>query len=121
MRYSETITIDDLDTDPYPHYARLRAEDPIAPVPAANCWFATRWADIELIARHPDFTAVSDEAPVNTAFGRPNVLTSQGNPCRPARRDRAALQTPPRGRIYRQPCSPDCRCATGRFSRLRLE
>ena len=79
MRYSETITIDDLDRDPFPHYARLRAEDPIAPVPAANCWFATRWSDVELIARHPDFTAVSDEAPVNAAFGRPNVLTSEGD------------------------------------------
>lgn len=78
MRFSETITITDLDTDPYPLYARLRAEDPIAPVPAANCWFATRWADVEAIARHPDFTAVSEEAPVNTAFGRPNVLTSEG-------------------------------------------
>lgn len=78
MRYSETITIDDLETDPYPVYARLRAEDPIAPVPAANCWFATRWTDVEQIARHPDFTAVSDEAPVNAAFGRPNVLTTEG-------------------------------------------
>lgn len=78
MRYSETITIDDLETDPYPAYAYLRAQDPIAPVPAANCWFATRWADIETIARHPDFTAVSPEAPVNAAFGQPNVLTSDG-------------------------------------------
>ncbi len=78
MRYSETITIEDLEADPFPHYARLRAEDPIAPVPAANCWFATRWSDVEQIARHPDFTALSDEAPVNTAFGRPNVLTSEG-------------------------------------------
>ena len=41
MRYSQTITIEDLETDPFPHYARLRAEDPIAPVPAANCWFAS--------------------------------------------------------------------------------
>lgn len=78
MRYGESITITDLETDPYPHYARLRAEDPIGPVPAANCWFATRWTDIETIARHPDFTAVSPDAPVNTAFGQPNVLTSEG-------------------------------------------
>jgi cytochrome P450 len=78
MRYSETISIDDLEADPYPVYARLRAEDPIAPVPAANCWFATRWSDVEAIARHPDFTAVSPEAPVNAAFGQPNVLTSDG-------------------------------------------
>jgi cytochrome P450 len=78
MRYSETITIEALDTDPFPIYARLRREDPIAPVPAANCWFATRWSDVETISRHPDFTALSDEAPVNAAFGRPNVLTSEG-------------------------------------------
>lgn len=78
MRYCETITIEDLETDPFPVYARLRAEDPIAPVPAANCWFATRWNDVEAISRHPDFTALSDEAPVNAAFGRPNVLTSEG-------------------------------------------
>lgn len=78
MRYSESVTIEDLDTDPFPVYARLRREDPITPVPAANCWFATRWSDVEQIARSPDFTAVSDEAPVNAAFGRPNVLTSEG-------------------------------------------
>jgi cytochrome P450 len=78
MRYSETITIDDLETDPFPVYARLRTEDPIAPVPAANCWFATRWADIETIARSPDFSAVTDDAPVNHAFGSPNVLTCDG-------------------------------------------
>lgn len=78
MRYGESITITDLETDPYPHYARLRAEDPISPVPAANSWFATRWTDIDTIARHPDFTAVSPNAPVNTAFGQPNVLTSEG-------------------------------------------
>jgi cytochrome P450 len=78
MRYSETITIEDLDRDPYPVYARLRARDPIAPVPAANCWFATRWTDVEQIARSTDFTAISDDAPVNTAFGRPNILTSEG-------------------------------------------
>lgn len=79
MRYGEGITIADLESDPYPHYARLRAEDPISPVPAANCWFATRWTDIETIARHLDFTAVSPDAPVNTAFGQPNVLTSEGD------------------------------------------
>ena len=78
MRYGDAISIAALDTDPFPVYARLRGEDPIAPVPVANCWFATRWKDIEAIARSPDFTAASDEAPVNRAFGRPNVLTSEG-------------------------------------------
>ncbi len=78
MRYGESINFDELDTDPYPIYARLRASDPIAPASAANCWFATRWSDVERIARSADFTAKSEEAPVNAAFGRPNVLTSEG-------------------------------------------
>lgn len=79
MSIAAAIRIDDLDRDPFPIYAHLRAHDPITAVPAAHCWFATRWRDIELIARSPDFTAVSDEAPVNTAFGRPNVLTTEGS------------------------------------------
>ncbi len=78
MRYAKTITIDALEHDPFPVYARLRAEAPIAEVPAANCWFATRWRDLEAINRSPDFTAASDDAPVNDAFGRPNVLTTEG-------------------------------------------
>lgn len=79
MRYTDTITIAALEADPFPIYARMRATDPIAPVPAANCWFATRWSDIEAITRNPDFTAVSTDAPINQAFGTPNVLTSEGD------------------------------------------
>lgn len=78
MSYAQTITIAALESDPYPIYARLRAEAPLAHIPAANCWFATRWQDIEAINRSPDFTAASDDAPVNEAFGRPNVLTTEG-------------------------------------------
>lgn len=78
MTYADTITIDALEHDPYPVYARLRREEPLVLVPAANCWFATRWHDIDAINRSPDFTAASDDAPVNSAFGRPNVLTSDG-------------------------------------------
>jgi cytochrome P450 len=72
------VTIADLEDDPFPIYARLRAHAPLTPVPAANCWFATSWAMVEAINRSPDFTADSPEAPVNAAFGRPNILTSDG-------------------------------------------
>ena len=79
MSYAGTITIADLETDPLPIYARLRRDEPVIAVPAANCWFATRWADIEQITRNPAlFTAEADAAPVNDAFGRPNILTSEG-------------------------------------------
>jgi hypothetical protein len=40
--FTETITVEDLDSDPYPIYARLRAEQPVAWVPAVNCWLVTR-------------------------------------------------------------------------------
>jgi cytochrome P450 len=86
MSYAATITIDDLETDPFPVYARLRRETPLVEVPVANCWFATAWDDIQAINRSPNFTAASDEAPVNEAFGRPNVLTSDG-PIHKALRD----------------------------------
>jgi hypothetical protein len=46
MRFSETISIDDLETDLIPLNARLRAEDPISPVSVAVCWFATRQSDV---------------------------------------------------------------------------
>lgn len=72
------ISIDELEADPYPIYARLRREAPVVEVPAANCWFATRWDDILTISRSDDFTAESPEAPVNAAFGTPNILTSDG-------------------------------------------
>ena len=78
MTYASTITIAALEADPYPIYARLRREEPLIYVPAANCWFATRWKDLEAINRSADFTAASDDAPVNEAFGRPNVLTTEG-------------------------------------------
>ena len=67
-----------MERNSYPIYARLRAHAPIAEVPAAICWFANCWRDLEAINRSKDFTAASDDAPVNLAYGRPNVLTSQG-------------------------------------------
>lgn len=76
--FADSITIADLEADPFPIYARLRREAPIAPIPVANCWFATRWDDIMAIARSADFTAESPDAPVNEAFGAPNILTCDG-------------------------------------------
>ena len=76
--FAAAITIDALETDPFPIYARLRRESPVTEVPVANCWFATSWEAVQAINRSPDFTAASDEAPVNEAFGRPNVLTTDG-------------------------------------------
>lgn len=77
--FAEAITIEDLERDPYPIYARLRREAPITPVPAANVWFATRWDDVETIVKSPAlFTAEAVDSPVERSFGSPTILTSEG-------------------------------------------
>ena len=79
MSYAQSIKIEDLETDPYPIYARLRREEPVAFVPAANVWFATRWADVETVTKNPDvFSAEAPTSPVEISFGKPTILTSDG-------------------------------------------
>ncbi len=79
MTYAETITVDDLETDPYPVYARLRAEAPVAWVPAVNLWLVTRAADVETVTTKPDlFSAKVDDSPLDRSFGGPTILTVDG-------------------------------------------
>ncbi len=61
--YAEKITVEDLDADPYPIYARLRAEQPVAWVPAVNCWLVTRQKDVEFVTKRSElFTAEAPDA-----------------------------------------------------------
>ena len=79
MGFAKTITIENLDSDPYPIYARLRREEPVAFVPAANVWFVTRYSDVEIVTKNPDvFSAEASTSPVEISFGRPTILTSDG-------------------------------------------
>lgn len=73
------ITVEDLDTDPYPIYARLREHEPVAWIPAVNVWFVTRWADVERVGADPaTFTAAVETSPVDAAFGSPTIITVDG-------------------------------------------
>jgi cytochrome P450 len=76
--FAASITVEALDDDPYPIYARLRQEPP-AHVPAVNVWMLTRWADVEHAGAHPElFTAETPSSPVELTFGSPTVLTCDG-------------------------------------------
>jgi cytochrome P450 len=76
--FAETITVEALEDDPYPIYARLRREGP-AFVPAVNVWMLTRWADVDLAGSRPDlFSAETPTSPVDVTFGSPTVLTCDG-------------------------------------------
>jgi cytochrome P450 len=73
------ITVEALEHDPYPIYARLRREPPSF-VPAVNLWMLTRYADIDLAGSRPDlFTAHTPSSPVERTFGSPTVLTCDGD------------------------------------------
>ena len=79
MAFADTITVEQLDEDPYPVYARLRSEQPVAWVPAVNLWLVTRSDDVEYVTTHPDlFTAEVTDSPLDRSFGGPTILTMDG-------------------------------------------
>jgi cytochrome P450 len=79
MSFAESISIEDLEADPYPIYARLRQTEPVAFVPAANVWFVTRYCDVEIVTKNPElFSAEAATSPVERSFGKPTILTVDG-------------------------------------------
>ena len=50
--FAESVTVDALETDPYPIYARLRREAPVCYLPAVRLWFVTRYDDVEFVGTH---------------------------------------------------------------------
>lgn len=80
MAFADTITVEALESDPYPIYAELRRDAPVAFVPAVNLWFVTRWKDVETVTKSPDvFSAVVGTSPVERSFGKPTILTTDGD------------------------------------------
>lgn len=77
--FADTITVEDLERDPYPIYARLRKEQPVAWVPAVNCWLVTRNADVEFVTKKAEFfSAEAPESPVDRYFGGRTLMTMDG-------------------------------------------
>jgi cytochrome P450 len=74
-----TITVDDLERDPYPIYRRLRDEEPVSWVEAVGLWLVTRWDDVEHVDLYPDvFTGETEPSTLNRTFGK-NLLGSEGD------------------------------------------
>ena len=67
----ETITLAELDRDPYPLYARLRAEEPVSWAPAVNLWLVTRWEDVQAIGLdHATFSTDLADSTLTRTLGR---------------------------------------------------
>ena len=58
MTFGESITLAELERDPYPLYERLREEEPVSWVPAVQLWLVTRYDDVRQVDLTPElFTA----------------------------------------------------------------
>jgi hypothetical protein len=74
----ESITLAELERDPYPIYARLREEAPVEWVPAVRLWLVTRYDDVRKVDLTPEvFTAQTDPSTLNRTMGR-SMLGSEG-------------------------------------------
>lgn len=79
--WASGITVEQLDEDPYPIYARMRREAPVCFVPAVGLWFVTRWADVEFAASHADLIDSSvTPSPLDRAMGGRSILVLDGEP-----------------------------------------
>jgi cytochrome P450 len=74
----EAVTLEALERDPYPIYARLRDEEPVSYVPAVGLWLVTRHDDVKHVATEPEtFTAATDPSTLNRTMGE-NMLGMEG-------------------------------------------
>jgi cytochrome P450 len=79
--WAASITVEQLDDDPYPIYARMRAEAPVCHVPCVGLWFVTRWADVVRAASHPEvFDSRVTPSPLDRAMGGESILVLDGEP-----------------------------------------
>jgi cytochrome P450 len=78
MTVGETVTLEELERDPYPIYARLRDEEPVSWVPAVGLWLVTRFDDVRHVDLTPEvFTAATEPSTLNRTMGL-NMLGSEG-------------------------------------------
>ncbi|MFE9746751.1 cytochrome P450 [Saccharothrix saharensis] len=78
------VTIRELETDPYPAYARLRREEPVVWVPEARQWLVTRWSDVRTVLTDTGrFTTDQPSSPMHALCGGAPMLFREG----PSHRD----------------------------------
>jgi cytochrome P450 len=84
-----SITLAELELDPYPALARLRADEPVAYVTEMDMWLVTRWEDVHAVHERTDlFTSATEPSWLNSVLGV-NMLGSDGDE---HRRQKDALQ-----------------------------
>lgn len=79
----DAVSVADLERDPYPVYAELRTDAPVAWMPCLGAWMITRHADVDTACNDPErFPATVDDSPTDRALGGPSMMTTDGEPSR---------------------------------------
>jgi cytochrome P450 len=94
-----TVSLDQLDQDPHPVLAHLRAREPVSWLPALDGWLVTRHDDAVAVMRDPDrFTVADPRFSTGQVLG-PSMLSLDGAE---HARHRAPFVAPFRARAVRQ-------------------
>ena len=81
------VTVEELERDPYPIYAELRATSPVAYMPCLDTWMVTSWATVEAACIDPvGFPAEVQRSPTDRALGGVSMMTTDGEPAKRRRR-----------------------------------
>lgn len=81
------VTVEQLEADPYPIYAELRATSPVAYMPCLDTWMVTSWAAVEAACTDPAaFPAHVEHSPTDRALGGISMMTVDGEPAKRRRR-----------------------------------
>jgi cytochrome P450 len=73
-----TISVEQLERDPYPIYALLREREPVSWVQSVGLWLVTRWNEVSEVVKTPElFTGETEPSTLNRTFGK-NLLGSEG-------------------------------------------
>ncbi|GAA2864263.1 cytochrome P450 [Pseudonocardia halophobica] len=92
IRWIDDIDIAALEADPYPLYARMRAEAPCVFVPALNAYLLTTYDEVRAFLADTDLGRAPSVQPVlERTFGPENILIADGE----VHRDRRASVDPP--------------------------
>lgn len=80
INWIDNISIDELETDPYPLYARMRNEAPCVFVPVLNAFFLTTYDEIRAFLSDADLSHAPSPQPVlEQTFGPNNILVTNGD------------------------------------------
>ena len=81
------VTVEQLEADPYPIYAELRAGAPVSYMPCLDTWMVTSWATVEAACTDAvAFPAHVAHSPTDRALGGISMMTTDGEAAKLRRR-----------------------------------